>query len=182
MAAILPYGSGLEDIVATEEAFRRWYDSALPRVYGYLLARCGGDPALAEELAQVAFSEGLQHRGRFEGRADPTTWICAIARHKLADHYRKLDREERRHQRLVVREIALDRGTDFHRPEQRQQILDALKRVHALQRAALVLRYMDGLSVRDVARELSRSESATESLLSRAREAFREAYEEADHG
>jgi RNA polymerase sigma-70 factor (ECF subfamily) len=41
---------------------------------------------------------------------------------------------------------------------------------------ALIYRYLDQLSVAEIARLLRRTESATESLLSRAREAFRAAY------
>ena len=47
-------------------------------------------------------------------------------------------------------------------------------------RAALVLHYMDRLSVREVARLIGKSEAATASLLARGRDGFREAYPEAD--
>ena len=53
-------------------------------------------------------------------------------------------------------------------------------RFPALQRAVLVLHYMDRLSVRDVARSIGKTEAATASLLARGREAFRQAYPEAD--
>ena len=45
-------------------------------------------------------------------------------------------------------------------------------------RAALTLRYLDGLSVPEVAQHLGRTVHATEALLVRARTAFRRAYEE----
>jgi RNA polymerase sigma-70 factor (ECF subfamily) len=48
-------------------------------------------------------------------------------------------------------------------------------------RAALTLRYLDGLSVPEVAEQLDRTLHATEALLVRARIAFRRAYEEGDH-
>jgi DNA-directed RNA polymerase specialized sigma24 family protein len=44
------------------------------------------------------------------------------------------------------------------------------------QRTALMLRYLDNLSVRDIGRLFGRSEKAAESLLTRAREHFRRAY------
>jgi RNA polymerase sigma-70 factor (ECF subfamily) len=43
------------------------------------------------------------------------------------------------------------------------------------QRAALTLRYLDGLPVEDVARSLDKSVHATESLLMRAKAAYRRA-------
>ena len=63
----------------------------------------------------------------------------------------------------------------------REDVLAALRRLSAEQRAALVLHHVDGLSVREVARQLDRSESAVESLLARARRRFRQLYEGQDH-
>lgn len=44
------------------------------------------------------------------------------------------------------------------------------------QRIALLFRYLDGMSVREVAHAIGRSEKATESLLARGREGFRRAF------
>jgi RNA polymerase sigma-70 factor (ECF subfamily) len=52
-----------------------------------------------------------------------------------------------------------------------------LAKVAPQHRAALTLRYLDGLSVPEVAAELGRTVHATEGLLVRARAAFRRAYE-----
>ena len=50
------------------------------------------------------------------------------------------------------------------------------------QRAALTLRYLDGLPVAEVAACLGRSVHATETLLVRARAALRKVYREEDSG
>ena len=163
-----------------DDAFRSWYDATLPRVYRYLLARCGGDPALAEELTQQTFVEALRNRRRFDGRADVVTWLVAIGRHKLIDHFRRAGRDRQRHLRLVSRWGYGEGGWDG--AEERQAINAALDQLSGEHRIALLLRYLDGLSVREVARALGRSESATESLLVRAREAFRHAYGDPGHG
>lgn len=162
-------------VFADAVAFRRWYDAAVVRVYSYLYGRCG-DAALAEELTQQAFIQAVRHWQSFDGRADPVTWVCSIARNRLTDHYRELDRQERRHLRLVVREIQMQDAAAGRAVEDREAIMGALRGLPALQRAALVLRFVDGLSVRDVAAELGRSEDATESLLRRAKDRFRMLY------
>lgn len=165
-------------------AFRRWYELTLPRVYSYLRSRCAGDDTLAEELTQETFIAAVEQRTRFDGRADPVTWLCAIARHKLADHFRRLEREERRHARIVVREIAANRDSAAWRgPEQRELIAAALRSLPAAQRAALTFVALDGLPVADVGRLIGKRPGATASLLNRAREGFRRAYErEVDGG
>ena len=57
----------------------------------------------------------------------------------------------------------------LQRREQRRQIQALLDRMPRHERDALVLRYVEGFSVREVAGVLRRSEKATESLVSRAR-------------
>jgi RNA polymerase sigma-70 factor (ECF subfamily) len=54
---------------------------------------------------------------------------------------------------------------------------EVLGRLGAHHRSALTLRYLDGLSVPEVAEHLGRTVHATEALLVRARVAFRRAYE-----
>jgi RNA polymerase sigma-70 factor, ECF subfamily len=53
------------------------------------------------------------------------------------------------------------------------EVLDAQTGLH---RAALTLRYLDGLTVGEVARTLDRTVHATEALLARAKAAFRRTY------
>jgi RNA polymerase sigma-70 factor (ECF subfamily) len=167
---------------ASEAAFRRFYDHALPRLYGYLFHRCRGDAALAEDLAQTAFAEALRRRDAYDGRSDPVTWLIGIARHKLVDHFRAEERAERRRLSLIVNELTLESDDSAWRSaDERELLSEALGRLTAMQRAVLILHYADGLPVREIAREIGKSESATESLMTRAREALREAYEEVRH-
>lgn len=169
-------------VFASESTFRAFYDRALPVVYGYLVRRCGGDPALAEDLAQTAFVEAVRRRGSYDGRSDPVTWVVGIARHKLVDSFRRQARDEHRLMQMQVRELAV--GADdrsWRRADDGEQLAALLGRLPPLQRAALVLHYADGLPVREVARRIHKSESATESLLTRGRVALRDAWQEASH-
>ena len=46
----------LVSVFADEASFRRWYEIQAPRVMGYLVSRCGGDPLLAHPLlAQASY-------------------------------------------------------------------------------------------------------------------------------
>jgi RNA polymerase sigma-70 factor (ECF subfamily) len=150
------------------------YDTALPEVYGYLLARCRRR-ALAEELTSETFLAAV---AACRAGAPPlsTGWLIGIARHKLVDHWRASEREER-----GLR--ALDGGRDD--PDDpwdarldallAREVLDDLGPTH---RVALILRYVDALPVREVAATLGRTVHATETLLVRARAAFRRRYRE----
>jgi RNA polymerase sigma-70 factor (ECF subfamily) len=174
----------LQAIFADERQFRPWYDVAARRVYAYLFGRCGGDASLAEELTQLTFMDALRRRDTYDGRADSITWLIAIGRNRLLDHLRRVEREERRRLRLVVREIAAvdSDGAAWQTHEDRDDIVRAMRLLPATQRAALILHHVDGLSVRDVAVALGRSQVAVESLLSRGRDRFRTVYEDHDRG
>jgi len=172
--------SELAAVFADEPAFRTWYERSLPLVYGYLFHRCGRYPELAEELTQQAFVEAVRSYGRFRGQADATTWVIGIARHKLVDHFRRAERDTRRLAALSARELGDAGHAGSSPPTMPDDIDDALAILPALQRAVLVLHYMDQLSVREVAHSIGKSEAATASLLARGRSAFRQAYQGTD--
>ncbi len=170
----------LGDVFASESNFRRWYTATLPRVYGYLLARCG-DAGLAEELTQATYVDALKARGGYHGESEIVTWLCGIARHHLADHYRGQEREASRFRTLVNALPEAANSGEWGGSELRDSVARTLATMPPLQRLVLVLHYLDGLSVNETARLAGKSESATESLLARGRETFRTAFPEVDH-
>ncbi|HQV56425.1 MAG TPA: sigma-70 family RNA polymerase sigma factor, partial [Ilumatobacteraceae bacterium] len=96
-------------------------------------------------------------------------WAIATCRSRFIDQLRRAEVE----------------GRALRRVEQRPQpssansgAFDALAQVPDNQRTALILRYVDDLTVAQVAREMKRSVRATESLLSRGRDSLRTAYGE----
>ena len=156
---------------ADDHAFGAWYDDAAPRIYAFAFARCGGDHALAEELTQLAMVRAIRSRTSYDGRAAVITWICSIVRNLLIDHHRKLEREERSRLRLTVLEIEVAEPGLAH--AERDEVMDTLRRLPAMQRLALVLRYVDEYSISEVAQAIGKSEAATHSLLTRSRDRFR---------
>src|SRR5690348_14514487 len=155
------------------DSFRRFYDEALPVVYGYLVRRCGGSAATAEDLTQETFLAAVAELRKGRRVDAPVPWVLGIARHKLLDHYRRQSRRERT--------VALDDELELVSlvPGEADDLaVAALARVPASQRAALVLRHLDGFSVPEVASALGRSIEAVESLLVRGRTSFRRAYAE----
>ena len=155
------------------------YDRALPQVYGYLNTRCGS-VAVAEDLTSETFMAAVEAVQR-DAVADLTVgWLIGVARHKLVDHWRRLEREERK---LHAVETSPDRRSQDEIDEW-DELLDAARAREVLatlgphHRAALTLRYLDGLRVFEVAEVLDRTVHATEALLVRARIAFRCAYGE----
>ncbi|MBW0113808.1 RNA polymerase sigma factor [Pseudonocardia abyssalis] len=149
------------------------YDDALPQVYGYLLARCGRR-ALAEDLTAETFLAAVTASRRHPPPAMNVGWLIGIARHKLVDHWRATEREERGLRAVEeITETFEDPWEEHVDAVVAREVLDTQTALH---RAALTLRYLDGLPVGEVARALGRTVHATESLLSRAHAAFRRGY------
>ena len=154
------------------------YDDAVGDVFGYLLARCR-NRTVAEDLTSEVFMGALDAATRGQVDAVTTAWLIGIARHKLIDHWRRAERDERRlsavadHSSTAADDDPWDAQLDVLAAR------DTLERLGAHHRAALTLRYLDGLSVPQVAAALDRTVHATEALLMRAKRAFREHY---DHG
>lgn len=151
------------------------YDSALGDVYGYLASRCGS-ATLAEDLTSETFLAAVDAVRREDVPELSVAWLMRVARNKLVDHWRRREREERS-LRAVDSEAAVPVEDEW---DVRLDVLTAhrtLALLGAHHRSALVLRYLDGLPVKDVATCLERTVGATEVLLVRARAAFREQYE-----
>jgi len=145
------------------------YLSEVRNVYGFLLARCG-DRHVAEDLTTETF---INAADRFaQGRDHEVTgaWLMTTARRRLIDHWRRAASQRTRVERLG-QETAIAAGVDDS-GDTHDRVLTALGSLPERQRAALSMRYMDEMSVSEVADALELTYQAAESLLARARRSF----------
>ena len=160
------------------DAVRALIDSIGPVVYGFVFARVGGNEPAAQDLLQETLIEALRSAPTFRGDASLRTWVCAIARRRLARHY-----EAERRQAVAESGLALLgdigglAGASGGEVERRDEIVRALGRLPAVHRQVLVMKYLDELSVSQIADEMGRSPVQVQSLLQRARDGLRRALE-----
>jgi RNA polymerase sigma-70 factor (ECF subfamily) len=151
------------------------YDEALPIVYGYFLRRCG-DRGTAEDLTSETFLAAMDAARKTAPPPVSVPWLLGVARHKLADHYR------RRSDRFTVPVAELPEPTDQsdHWDAELDRIVaeSVMARLSEPHRLVLALRYMDDRSVPECAELIGRTVHATEALLVRARRAFKQQYPE----
>lgn len=152
-------------------SFSAFYEQTVPRIYGYFLRRCGGVVVVAEDLTQETYLAAVRELKRRRSVDAPVPWLYGIARHKLLDHYR---RQGRAPTRIVPWHDELDDDpvlstVDPTTEEIDRRVVAALARLPDLQRTAVVLRYLDGLSVPATAAAVGKSVHAVESLLARGR-------------
>ncbi len=155
------------------------YDEALPVVYGYFVRRCG-DRGTAEDLTSETFLAAMDAARKDVPPPMTVPWLLGVARHKLADHYR------RRHDRLSVPVAELpepvDPADDWDVELDRIVAESVLAKLSEQHRTVLALRYMDDCSVPECAELIGRTVHATEALLVRARRAFKKQYPEPEGG
>ena len=148
-------------------------------MYGYFVRRCG-DRGAAEDLTSETFLAAMDAARKSEPPPISVPWSLGVARHKLADHYR------RRHDRLTVPVAELPEAVheavgaadDWDAELDRIVAEAVLVRLAEPHRTVLVLRYMDDCSVGECAELIGRTVHATEALLVRARRAFKKQYPE----
>jgi RNA polymerase sigma-70 factor, ECF subfamily len=159
------------------DAVRALIDSIGPVVYGFVFARVGGNEPAAQDLLQETLIEALRSAPTFRGDASLRTWVCAIARRRLARHYEAERRQAVAESGLTLLGAVPWAGTEDER-ERRDEIVRALGRLPVLHRQVLVRKYLDDWPVADIAAELGRSPVQIQSLLQRARDGLRRELEE----
>jgi RNA polymerase sigma-70 factor (ECF subfamily) len=152
-----------------ELGFDAFYRSNLAIVYGYVLRLCGGSVDRAQDLTQeawVAFVDQVR-----AGRADQldVRWLIAVVRNRYVDQWRRTRRLE---SKLGLVWNAT-RDCDNDESVTREQVLEQLGELEDDHRIVLMMRYIDGLPVDEIAAQISRTTTATYSLLARARQDLR---------
>jgi RNA polymerase sigma-70 factor (ECF subfamily) len=170
-----------------EAAFRELFDRFFPRLYRFALVRLAGDAETARDVVQQTFCNAIEHLDRYRGEAALYTWFCQICRNVIADHFRRRGQgaprvvllEDQPNVRAIREALTAPAGDEpeagtWHAQVHRlvEATLDRLPGRHA---EVLEWKYLDGLSVREIALRLNVGDKAAESLLTRARESFRDA-------
>ena len=170
-----------------EAAFRDLFDRFFPRLYRFALARLGGDRDTAQDVVQQTFCNAIERLDSYRGEAALYTWFCQICRNVLTDHFRKNGRgaarvvllEDQPNARAILESLAAPAADGPETGAWRIQVhrlvevtLDSLPGRYG---EVLEWKYIDGLSVKEIADRLQLGPKAAESLLTRARDAFREA-------
>ena len=157
------------------DAVRALLDRTGSAIYGFVYARVGGDQAVADDLVQETFIEAMRSAHTFRGEAALRTWLCSIARRRIARHWEAERKAE------IARSGLQIVGDDDRDPvERRDEIVRALGTLSVTHRQVLVMKYLDDLTVDQIARELDRTPIQIQSLLQRARAGLRRALEEDD--
>jgi RNA polymerase sigma-70 factor (ECF subfamily) len=150
--------------------FAGFYTASATRVVGYLYVVLGS-VAEAEDAAQEAYTRAWLRWSRVQAYDDPEAWVRTVGFRVAMSAWRKT------RNRLTAHRTSADSGiaAGEHVPEMspdRLVVIDALRRIPAEQRRALVLFHMLGLTVTEIADEIGAPVGTVKARLSRGRKAL----------
>ena len=174
-------------VKGNERAFDFFVEEYYPRLYRFAYSRLGRDADAAQDIVQSTFSNVIRRIGSYRGEAALFTWLCSFCRFEIAAHWKKQGKrasevelvEDSQHARAALETLgALSEGTlaRFEREEIARMVWAVLDHLPVRYGNALQWKYIQGLSVREIASRLGASPKAVESLLTRARQAFRDGF------
>lgn len=143
-----------------QEAYLAAFDQYSPEIYKYLYVRLNFSKEDAEDLLQEVFIKVWKNRKRYqEHKGSVRTWIYRIARNTLIDHLRK--------SKTNFVEIDIDQIPSTADHEQTELIL-ALKTLPEADYELVVLKYIVGLTSKEIAQAMGVNHSTIRIRLRRA--------------
>ncbi|MEA2935430.1 MAG: hypothetical protein QOD74_2076 [Variibacter sp.] len=144
------------------------------RVYRFVL-RLVGDASRAEDLISDVFLDVWRQAGRFEGRAQVTTWLLAIARFKALSALRKKPDQELDDEAAGAIEDTADTPEVTVQKKEKSEILrECLKSLTAEHREIIDLVYYHEKSVEEVAEIVGIPENTVKTRMFYARKRLSE--------
>ena len=131
----------------------------------FLLALCCGRADDASDIAQDAFIKAYIARSQYDERGQDAVWLRRIAYTTFINHTRKRQRE--RTDQLTADTPSPHTSDDTFRY---QPLYDALATLTEAERTSIVLHYIEGYKVGEIAEITAQSEAAVKKQLQRGRE------------
>lgn len=148
------------------DEFTRFYAASFQRLVGQLYAMTG-DQAEAQDAVQEAFARAWARHSKIGGEQAPEAWVRVAAWRIAASRWRRA----RNGARLMLL-TARPESTAGPDPD-RVALVDALRKVPAEQRRALVLYHLCDLTVDQIAAETGARAGTVKARLARGRAALR---------
>ena len=153
--------------ISTPNAFSAIYERNRRPVFRYIYSVFGGPWDDAEDLTAETFMRAWKARHTFDRDLDSAIgWLIGIAKRLIIDDYR---RKEVRKTYNLPRNLKAETTTEEEILiiQQKQQLLDLLKELSSDQREIIVLRYVLGWKVNQIAVHMGLSENHVSVIIHR---------------
>ena len=160
---------------ADKQAFGLLYDKYLPQIYRFVFLKTN-HKAVSQDLTSQVFLKAWQHIRNYKRRGNPfSSWLYQIAHNLVIDYYRtnkyQFNLEE-------VKEVAVVYEENIEKKIDNQKdlalIKKAIKKLPDKQQTVLIMKFVEGLSVQEIAKALKKSQGAVKVIQHRALKNLRE--------
>src|SRR6476469_2546222 len=175
-----------------EGAFGEFFEAHFAPLFRFAMPRVANDAQIAEDVVQAALCRAVRKLSSYRGEAALLTWLCTFCRHEISAYFEKARRvppmvellDDIPEVRAALESLgAADRPEAALRRHETSRLVQlVLDRLPDHYGDALEWKYIDGLSVAEIAARLNIGVKAAESMLTRARAAFRDAFTAAHGG
>ncbi len=187
-----PHRSSRDDSTHDPE---QWVDLYGNYMYRYALSRVG-DTETAQDLVQEALVAAINAFERFQGRSSIKTWLIAILKRKIVDHYRQKSNrqttddietianrvdalfDDTGHWKVKPNEWTVNPGLAYEQQEFMDVLYRCLAELPTRLSEIFMLREFEELSTSDICKQLSITESNNWVMLYRARMQLRSCMEQ----
>ena len=159
-----PASSGKEGV--DRAAFAALVEEHQGRLVGFLY-RYTRNQSDAEDLAQDTFVKAYRNFHRYDSRYSFATWLYTIARRTAYNHFRDTKPTESLEYDLVDTSQAPDE--EASKEDELSWVWEAAKDLKPEYREALTLKYVDDLSIEEIAKIMEKSQTNVKIILFRAR-------------
>jgi RNA polymerase sigma-70 factor (ECF subfamily) len=175
-----------EKVAARDQtAAAAFFDSYFARLYRFVALRVESADA-CEDVVQEVMIKAIRKMHTYRGEAALFTWLCQIGRHEISDYYAHFGRKEAPlvsldddpHIRAALESLAAGQVDEADRLALEQIVQLTLDYLPDKYGKALEWKYLEGLSVEEIAERFGDGVIAVQSLLARARSAFRQGFAE----
>ena len=176
-------------IDGNETVFNNFFTDYYPRLFRFIMSRISGDRDLSDDFAQQTMCKAIDNMASFRGEAALFTWMCQISRSIIHAHFVK----EQRRGKIVIPMADTEEMRDIldtvaisenQQPEQitsnqelGQLIAEVMDNLPNSYGDLLEWKYVDKLSVSEIADKTNTTMISVQSSLARARKAFKSVME-----
>ena len=164
----------VEQAKTNKAAFLELYDAHFKRIYQYAYYRTL-NPTEAEEITSQTFLAALENIERYEYRGVPfAVWLYKIASNKLTNLNRKQEKTVGLEEAENIGDKASTPEEAFLRKNEKEELMYNLKKLPAFQQQAIVLRFLQDCTYREISEIMDKTEGSVKQLLHRGLTSLRE--------
>lgn len=162
-----------------------WVDQYADYLFNYAVSRVS-DAEIAKDLVQETFFAGLKSAKNYKGDAAERTWLIAILKRKVIDHYRKINSNKGKAEvrmtynsstetdgdwleEQVADPMSILENSDIENEELGMAIQECISKLPKKQSLVFTMKTVQGMSTEDICNELDINPSNLWVMIHRAR-------------